>query len=226
MQRFLGDSYQPHEMTRVILIRHGETAWNRERRMQGQSDTPLSQEGHAQARALGARFAGWQFAALYSSDLARAMDTARYVADTTGQEIVADIRLRERAFGIFEGLTAIEIAERYPDEFEQFHTRDPDYVVPRGESARAFYDRCVGCLVEIAERHFEEDVVVVTHGLVLDAVYREAHSLPLEVPRKVPLLNASLNVFVRYDGAWRMDSWGDVEHLQDDQVTQYRGFTA
>lgn len=213
-------------MTRVILIRHGETAWNRERRMQGQSDTPLSDQGRIQARALGARFAGWRFAALYSSDLVRGMDTARCVADTTGQEIIADARLRERAFGIFEGLTAVEIAESYPDEFERFHTRDPDYVVPAGESARAFHDRCLGCLVEITERHPGEDVVVVTHGLVLDAVYRSAHSLPFEAPRTVPLLNASLNVFVRYDGAWRMDSWGDVEHLQDAQVTRYRGFAA
>ncbi len=213
-------------MTRVILVRHGETAWNRERRMQGQTDTPLSDEGRAQARALGVRLAGGRFAALYSSDLARAMDTARCVAETTGHDIAADARLRERAFGIFEGLTAAEIAARYPDELGRFHSRDPDYVVPSGESARVFHARCLGCLVEIAGRHAGEDVVVVTHGLVLDAVYRAAHAMPFEVPRTVPLLNASLNVFLRRDGAWRMESWGDVAHLQDEQVTRYQGFTA
>jgi 2,3-bisphosphoglycerate-dependent phosphoglycerate mutase len=213
-------------MTRVILIRHGETAWNRDRRMQGQTDMPLSKEGRAQAVALGARLAGARFAALYSSDLVRAMDTARSVAEATGHDIVTDARLRERAFGIFEGLTGAEIAARYPDELERFHSRDPDYVVPSGESARVFHARCLGCLVEIAERHAGEEVAVVTHGLVLDAIYRAAYAMPFEAPRTVPLLNASLNVFVRNDGAWRMESWGDVDHLQSAQVTRFQGFTA
>ncbi|MDH5536959.1 MAG: histidine phosphatase family protein, partial [Betaproteobacteria bacterium] len=200
-------------MTRLILVRHGETAWNRDRRMQGQTDTPLSDEGRAQARALGARLAKTRFAALYSSDLARAMDTARCVAEATGYDIITDARLRERAFGIFEGLTAVEIAARYPYELERFHSRDPDYVVPSGESARVFHARCLGCLAEIAQHHAGADVVVVTHGLVLDAVYRAAHAMPFEAPRTVQLLNASLNVFVRRDRTWKMESWGDVEHL-------------
>lgn len=213
-------------MTRLILIRHGETAWNRERRMQGQTDTPLSDEGLVQARALGARMAAVRFAALYSSDLSRALETARPVAAATGHEIITDPRLRERAFGIFEGLTAAEIAARYPDELERFHSRDPDYVVPEGESARMFHARCLPCLADIAERHSGEDVVVVTHGLVLDAVYRAAHSMPPEAPRTVQLLNASVNVFARNGTDWRMESWGDVEHLQQSQVTRFQGFTA
>jgi len=213
-------------MTRLVLIRHGETAWNRDRRMQGQTDTPLSDEGRAQARALGARLASARFAALYSSDLARAMDTARCVADSTGHDIVADARLRERAFGIFEGLTAAEIAARYPDELERFRSRDPDYVVPSGEGGRVFHARCLGCLAEIAQRHAGDEVVVVTHGLVLDAVYRAAHAMPFEAPRTASLLNASLNVFIRGDGAWRMESWGDVEHLPDAQATRFQGYTS
>jgi 2,3-bisphosphoglycerate-dependent phosphoglycerate mutase len=213
-------------MTRLILVRHAETAWNRDRRMQGQTDTPLSDEGRAQARALGARLAGARFAALYSSDLSRAMDTARCVADTTGYDIVADARLRERAFGIFEGLTGVEIAARFPNELERFHSRDPDYVVPEGESARVFHARCLGCLVEIAQRHAGAEVVIVTHGLVLDAVYRAAHSMPLEAPRTVQLLNASLNIFVRDNRTWKMESWGDVEHLNNTLVTRFQGFTA
>lgn len=194
--------------------------------MQGQTDTPLSDEGRAQARALGARLAGARFAALYSSDLSRAMDTARPVAAATGHDIVADARLRERAFGIFEGLTAAEIGTRYPGELERFQSRDPDFLVPEGESARVFHARCLECLAAIAQRHAGDEIVVVTHGLVLDAVYRAAHAMPFEALRTVPLLNASLNVFVRNDGAWRMESWGDVEHLQDGQVTRFQGFTA
>jgi len=193
--------------------------------MQGQTDTPLSGAGRIQAAALGARLAKAGFAALYSSDLSRAFDTARAVADAAGCDVVSDARLRERAFGVFEGLTQAEIAARYPAELARFQSRDPDYAVPEGESARVFHARCLGCLAEIAARHAGADVVVVTHGLVLDAVYRAAHGMPFETPRAVPLLNASLNVFTHVESAWRMQAWGDVAHLDEAVVTQYRGFT-
>jgi probable phosphoglycerate mutase len=208
-------------MTRVTLVRHAETPWNRERRMQGHTDTPLSEAGRAQAQAVGRRLARGGFAALYTSDLARAQDTARVIALHSGREIIADVRLRERAFGIFEGLTYAEIAERYPEDLARFELRDPDYVVPGGESARAFRERCLGCLAEIAERHVGDEVVVVTHGLVLDAIYREAHGLEHHEPRPVPLVNASLNAFTYTGGMWFMESWGDVAHLDPELVTRY-----
>jgi len=194
--------------------------------MQGQSDTQLSDAGRAQAAAVAARLASSGFAALYSSDLSRALDTARAVSQASGKPVVADARLRERVFGIFEGLTRDEIAARYPAELARFFTRDPDYVVPGGESMRAFHDRCLGCLVELAHRHSGEDVVVVTHGLVLDAIYRAAHGLAPEAERPVPLINASLNVFLRSGHDWQMEVWGDVGHLEQGQVTQYKGITA
>ncbi len=210
-------------MTELILIRHGETPWNRERRMQGQVDTALSDTGRAQAAALASRLAVTDFSALYSSDLARARETARAIADLTGHAIVAEQRLRERAFGIFEGLTYHEIADRYPEAFVRFETRDPDYVVPGGESARAFWARCLECLGEIGERHSGAGVVVVTHGLVLDAIYRAAHGIAHDQPRPVPLVNASVNVFTYRAGNWNMESWGDVEHLDEALVTRYEG---
>lgn len=212
--------------TTLIVIRHGETAWNRERRMQGTTDTQLSDVGREQARALGRRLAGRAFAALYSSDLARARDTARVIAEHTGRAPVMDPRLQERRFGIFEGLTAEEIIARYPEEHSRFSSRDPDYAVPGGECARSFMERCIGCLAEIASRHRGDEVVVVTHGLVLDSLYRAAHGLDHGAQRPVPLINASLNVF-GYDGAaWRLDRWGDISHLSADQVTVYRGASA
>src|SRR5262245_9299525 len=113
--------------TKLIVVRHGETTWNREKRMQGTTDTPLSDVGRAQARALGRRLAGHDFAALYASDLARARDTASVIAERTGRKLVMDSRLRERRFGIFEGLTAGEIHERFPEEYDRFVSRDPDY---------------------------------------------------------------------------------------------------
>ncbi len=212
--------------TILIVIRHGETAWNREKRMQGTTDTPLSDVGRAQAQALGRRLVGRAFAALYTSDLSRARDTARAIAEHTGREPVTDPRLQERRFGIFEGLTAQEIAARYPEEHARFASRDPGYAVPGGESARDFTQRCIGCLAEIAGRHPGDEVVVVTHGLVLDSLYRAAHGLDHGVPRPVPLINASLNVFGYRVGAWRLELWGDISHLAADQVTVYRGASA
>jgi probable phosphoglycerate mutase len=209
--------------TRLTLIRHGETLWNRERRMQGQTDTALSDTGRAQAVALGERLAGAPLAALYSSDLTRAWDTAHAIAQRTGRDIIAEPKLRERRFGIFEGLTAAEMSERHPDEWQRFQSRDPDYSIPGGECAREFHTRCLACLTEIAERHEGGEVAVVTHGLVLDALYRAAHRMALDTLRPVPLLNASLNGFGYSARVWRMSFWGDVAHLETVAVTRFEG---
>jgi 2,3-bisphosphoglycerate-dependent phosphoglycerate mutase len=212
--------------TTLIVVRHGETSWNREKRMQGTTDTELSEVGRAQAQALGRRLKQHDFAALYSSSLSRALHTARAIAEHTGREVVIDERLRERCFGIFEGLTAAEIMSRYPDEHALFASHDPEYEVPGGECARGFAERCLGGLAEIASRHPGEEVVVVSHGLVLDTLYRAAHGLAHGVPRPVPLINASLNRFGYGQGAWRMELWGDVSHLAPEEITVYRGAVA
>lgn len=209
--------------TTVVVVRHAETTWNREKRMQGTTDTALSDVGRAQAMALARRLADETFSAIYSSDLSRARDTAHVIAERSGRQLRLEPRLRERAFGVFEGLTADEIRARYPSEYACFASRDPDYEVPGGESARGFMRRCLGCLGEIADRHAGEEVLVVTHGLVLDALYRAAHGLDHGVQRPVPLINASLNLFSYGGRSWRMVRWGDVDHLADDEITVYRG---
>ena len=210
-------------MTELILIRHGETAWNRERRMQGQTDTPLSDVGRAQAAAVGERLARHPFAALYSSDLSRAWDTAAAISRASGREIRREPALRERTFGIFEGLTYDEMAQRYPEAHARFATRDPDYAVPGGESPRQFFERSLACLNAIAHAHAGACTVVVTHGLVLDTLYRAARNMPLEERRDAPLLNASLNTFRHEAGAWVEVAWGDVAHLAQAGVTRYEG---
>jgi probable phosphoglycerate mutase len=208
-------------MTELLLIRHGETLWNQQGRMQGQHDSPLTPLGLQQARQLARRLKGVSFAALYSSDLGRAHQTARCIADATGHEIVADTGLRERHFGIFEGLTNNEIKLNHPDLYEHFARRDPHFCMPDGESAAQFMQRCVGALERIAGRHAGETVVVVSHGLVLDAVYRTAVKMPVEAPRGFPLLNCSVNTF-RYDGnGWLAVAVCDVSHLSDDDVTRF-----
>ena len=202
--------------TEIVLIRHGETVWNSERRMQGQRNSSLSELGRAQARALARRMQNEPFDFLYSSDLDRAVETARAIAAATGHEIRIDSRLRERCFGIFEGLTRDEMKERHPEEYTRFRERDPDYCMPGGESARAFHERCMGVLHDIVGRHTGRRIVVVAHGLLLVALYRAAHALELTEPRtQLELINASLNVFGYADARWRMLSWADQAHLQD-----------
>lgn len=208
-------------MTRMILIRHGETLWNTERRMQGQLDSPLTERGLWQARQLGIRLRSEAFSALYASDLPRAARTAEQIAAATGHGILSDERLRERHFGLFEGLTQAEMQARDAEAYERFMSRDPDYAVPGGESPAAFFARCRTALEDIARRHADETIAVVTHGLVLDSAYRAATGLPLQAQRPVPLVNASLNWF-DFDGRdWSAGVWGDAGHLGPDGVTLF-----
>ncbi len=208
-------------MTELLLIRHGETLWNQQGRMQGQHDSPLTALGLQQARQLARRLKDVAFTALYASDLGRAHQTARCIADATGHEIVADRDLRERSFGIFEGLTNDEIKARYPDDYAPFARRDPDYAMPRGESAAAFRKRCVDCLESLARLHPDARIVVVTHGLVLDALYRVASRMAYDVPRGFPLLNCSVNTFRHGPQGWHAVSVCDVTHLASDDVTRF-----
>lgn len=206
-------------MTRLILIRHGETLWNTERRMQGQLDSPLTARGLWQAQQLGVRMRGMPFDALYSSDLPRAALTAGQIAGATGRPIITDPRLRERHFGVFEGLTQQEMQQREPQAYVRFMSRDPQYAVPGGESPATFFARCRAALEDLARRHADQTIVVVTHGLVLDSAYRAATGLALDAQRPVPLVNASLNWFECDATGWRAGRWGDADHLGVDGVT-------
>ncbi len=206
-------------MTRLILIRHGETVWNREHRMQGHSDSPLSDTGLRQAQLLAQRLKEIEFTALYCSDSGRAHHTARSVAEATGHELIVEPRLRERHFGVFEGLTGPEIQAQHPDAYVRFKSRDPHYAVPGGESAAAFRDRALACLTEIAGHHANEVVVIVTHGLVCDIAYRAAHGIELMARRDFELVNAGLNRFRYEDGAWHIEVWGDAAHLAPELTT-------
>lgn len=202
--------------TSLLLIRHGETAWNAEHRIQGQLDTPLSTTGIRQASQLAERLGRDPIAAIYSSDLARAALTAAPLGARLGCTPQLDPRLRERDFGIFQGLTVDEIAQRYPDEFERWRARDLDWEVPEGESARQLLERVTTALTEIVVRHPGATVVVVAHGGVLDVLYRRARDLAWNAPRQHQMLNASIN---RLQAAappleLRLDDWGDTGHLE------------
>ena len=193
--------------------------------MQGQHDSPLTPTGMHQARQLARRLKDVSFAALYSSDLGRAHQTARCIADASGHEVIAERGLRERHFGIFEGLTNTEIKQRYPEDYELFARRDPLYRMEGGESAEEFRVRAVGTLEAIASSHSEETIVVVSHGLVLDALYRTACNMALHVARGFPLMNCSVNTFRYTPERWIAVSVCDVSHLAGDEVTTFSDAT-
>jgi probable phosphoglycerate mutase len=201
------------ERTQVIIVRHGETEWNIANIRQGHLDSPLTEDGIAQAKALARRLMSERFSALYSSDLGRAMQTARIIAEATGHEIVSDPRLRERHLGIFQGLSSDEIKEKHPEEYKLHRSLGPDYVIPSGESVRQQVARNLAYLNEIAAKHLGETIVVITHGGVLSGLFRHTFSIPFEAPRRFEFTNAGLNVFVYEQGSWFLQTWGDLSHL-------------
>src|SRR5471032_476308 len=199
--------------TYLLAIRHGETEWNSQGRFQGHLDSILNREGMAQAEALGERLAAERFDLLLSSDLGRALQTASAIAMRTGHDIVVEPRLRERRMGIFQGLTPAEVQARYPDEYARFSTRDPDYVIPEGESMRQLLERSVACFTELATSHAGLTLAAVTHGGVLAMFYRHARAMPLDAPRDFALHNTGVNRFRHRLGAWQLQCWGEIGHL-------------
>ncbi|MEM5399495.1 histidine phosphatase family protein [Paraburkholderia unamae] len=208
--------------TQILFIRHGETDWNRIKRIQGHIDIPLAKSGVAQAQQLGVRLAqdvqsGERLDAIWSSDLLRAQQTAQPIAEALGLPIQLSEGLRERNYGAFQGHDSDEIAERFPDEYAHWQTRDPGFAPPEGESQREFYHRVLHALEPILAKHPGGRIACVAHGGVLDCVYRFANGLALDAPRAWPLLNTSVNVvdFDRGDYVTqaRVVAWGDVTHL-------------
>ncbi|MFN0313662.1 MAG: histidine phosphatase family protein [Burkholderiales bacterium] len=202
--------------TTFIVVRHGETAWNAEGRIQGHLDSPLNEEGLAQAILVGECLGRESFDAFYCSDLGRAHQTAQPLADHSGKRPVLSERIRERHLGVFQGLTGKECEQQYAEDYRRFHSRDPDHVVPQGESIRQFYARVSGFFAELAVRHEGQRVVAVTHGGVLDALHRFVRGIPLEQPRDFPIFNASVNRIACTGGDWSVLVWGDISHLTRD----------
>lgn len=200
-------------ITRLCLVRHGETEWNAEGRVQGQTDIPLSPVGVRQARAAAAVLARHDFGAIYSSDLARVRQTAEPAAQRLALPLQFDPDLRERHYGIFERLLYTEVKERYPALYARFHEKDPDFDFETGESLRTFFDRSVGAVRRIAERHPGEQVLIFTHGGVLDMVYRHAHSLGFSAGRDYGIPNCGVNWLEVTPAGWAVHCWADVSHL-------------
>lgn len=197
--------------TKIFLVRHGETQWNLEGRMQGHLDSPLTDKGVAQAKALGEKLEHYFFTAIYSSDSPRALTTARYLSQ---QRIALKQCLRERNLGIFQGVLKKDLELLFPEEFRHYSTHNPDYVVPQGESGHQFRRRCVTCLEDIARQHSGEQILVVAHGGVLNSIFKHTVDLPYASPRCFTLSNTTLNIFSYQDNRWLLETWGDASHLE------------
>lgn len=208
-------------MTEILLIRHGETAWNAVRKLQGHLDIPLNAEGRRQAKALAAGLQQEKLAAIISSDLQRAMQTAGEIARLQGLPTRIDVGLRERCFGDFEGKLYSELPEIYPEEYAHWRRRDPDFHFPPkiddatniGESIREFQQRTVHCILHYAEQFAGQKIAIVAHGGVLECAYRAAMNLPLNAERTITIYNASINRFVCRDRQLTLTNWGEVQHL-------------
>ena len=206
-------------MTQFFIVRHGETLWNREHRIQGQGNSELSPVGLRQAVAAAQRLAPAGCVRLVSSDLGRTVQTAEPIAKASGLQLETDGRLRERAFGVFEGSTPEQIRARYPQEHARWQARVPDFVIPGGESLMQLQTRVRACVDALAAEAAAgssgntRKLIIVTHGGVLDALYRIAAGAALDAPRTWQLLNASINQITIDAHGWRVGRWGDISHL-------------
>ena len=201
-------------ITRICFVRHGETDWNVEKRIQGLTDIPLNEKGRAQALAMAFNAAHVSFRVIYSSDLVRAVDTAKALAEREGQEVKLLPQLRERNFGIFQGITAAEGEQRYPEAYRLYAARDPHYDFETGESLLDFAARVADAVDWMVRHHTGQTIAAVTHGGVLDILFRKATGRPLSAPRDFKIPNCGLNWF-HFDGqGWHLESWGDRHHLQ------------
>ncbi|MDP3512131.1 MAG: histidine phosphatase family protein [Sulfuritalea sp.] len=201
----------PH--TRFCLVRHGETDWNGERRIQGQIDIDLNATGAAQARALRPGLTQHGFAAIYSSDLLRAWRTAQIATADLGLAVAPAPTLRERHFGVLQGTTLHEASQKHPEVHRHHLARTLDHDYETGESLVMFAARVMSGLDALAARHAGQSVLAFTHGGVLDVAYRAATGRALDAPRDFPVANAAFNWLERDDHGWRLLAWADCSHL-------------
>ena len=199
--------------TRICFIRHGETDWNVIKRIQGQTDISLNETGRSQALAMAFNAAHYNFSAVYSSDLDRAFETAKMLAERRGLEVKKLPQLRERHYGIFQGITAVEGEKNYPAAHAHYKARDLEYDFETGESMLKFADRVKEAVDYLTRHHTGQTIAAFSHAGVLDIVYRKATGRPLHTPRDFVIPNCALNWFA-FDGkGWHLEAWDDHHHL-------------
>ena len=199
--------------TEITIIRHGETMWNVQKRIQGQRNSKLSENGITQAELVAKALAKREFDVLISSDLERALETANIINKQLLIPHKYSANLRERSFGIFEGKNFAEIEEKYPEEYLRYKERNPEFVVPGGESIQQLYQRVTSEIEAIAHKFKDQNVLIVSHGLVLEMMMYKTFNLKLNEPRTFSINNSSISSFYIDEDNWFLKEWGVIEHL-------------
>jgi len=200
--------------TRIIAVRHGETSWNADARIQGQRDIGLNDTGRWQAQRVGHALAEEAITAVYSSDLERAHATAQSISEVKGIPVIPHEGLRERSFGMFEGKTFDEIHQEWPEHAHNWRKRIPEWQPPEGgESLIQLRERVTRTVQELAARHPGEQIVLVAHGGVLDALYRVATGQEVNSPRTWELPNGAINRLLWTPQGFTLVGWSDTQHL-------------
>jgi len=211
------------DATRIIAIRHGETAWNVDSRLQGHLDIPLNDVGLWQARQAALALADEPIDAIYSSDLQRAYATAQAVAQATGAPLTPERGLRERGFGDFQGQRFAEIEASWPEQAEHWRRRQPDWAPPGagGESLLQFRERVTQAVQALAAENMGNHIALFTHGGVLDVLYRLATGLDLQAARSWQIGNAAVNRLLwTPDSGLSLVGWADTTHLEDESLDE------
>jgi probable phosphoglycerate mutase len=203
------------EPTRISAIRHGETAWNVDTRLQGHLDIPLNEVGLRQAQHLAQTLVQREtIDAIYASDLSRAHSTAQAIAQAMGQSVTVHAGLRERHFGAFQGRTYAQIETELPEHAWHWRKRTPDWAPPGGgESLIVLRERVIQTVEALAAAHAGQHIVMVAHGGVLDILYRAAARLDLQEPRTWALTNTAVNRLLWTPQGLSLVGWGDTSHL-------------
>ena len=204
------------EATRIIALRHGETTWNVDTRIQGQLDIPLNSTGRRQAERMAQALGDEPITAIYASDLSRAWETAQYLGRALDVTVSKEEGLRERGFGDFEGKTFAEIAALLPEQSLRWRKRDPEFAPAGGESLLALRSRVVAAAERLAAQHPGELIALVGHGGVMDVLYRAATRLELQAPRTWALGNTAINRLLWSPQGFTLVGWADTQHLDDD----------
>ena len=202
------------QATRIIAIRHGETAWNVDTRIQGHLDVSLNDVGLWQASQVARALMDEPIVAIYASDLLRAWQTAQAIASVAGCPLSAHVGLRERGFGEFEGRTYAEIEAIWPEMSLQWRRREPEWAPPGGESLATMRARVLQTVNTLAAQHLGGQIVLVAHGGVMDILYRLATGQELQAPRAWQLGNAAINRLLWTPEGLTLVGWADTGHLE------------
>lgn len=206
--------------TRFCLVRHGETDWNVERRLQGHTDIELNAQGLAQAEQMAQALKNMdlQFDVLYTSDLQRARQTANAIERLFHVSAIASESLRERHLGALQGLSYHEAPIAQPELWQIHLGRDLHHDMNGGESILQFSERIQNALARLHKQYTGKTILLVSHGGAIDMMYRMASKQTLASDKAVTVPNASLN-WISHDGIdWKVDRWGDTRHLQENSL--------